>query len=74
MFHVIYPLLCSGVLFYLLTAGNRRWRAPIRSSTGQFLAFYAAFGSLLAAGLGLLGAVLRVVGDASPCTSGRAPS
>ena len=61
VFGVIYPLVCSGVLFYLLTqrqvvAGTD----PL--STGQFLAFYSAFGSLLAAGLGLLGAVIQVVG------------
>ncbi len=64
VFAVIYPLVCSGVLFYLLTnqqatAGNPGTGGM---STGQFLAFYSAFGSLLASGLGLLGAVIQVVG------------
>ena len=64
VFAVIYPLVCSGVLFYLLTNQQATLGNPGTGgmSTGQFLAFYSAFGSLLASGLGLLGAVIQVVG------------
>ncbi|HXI57351.1 MAG TPA: NHLP bacteriocin export ABC transporter permease/ATPase subunit, partial [Polyangia bacterium] len=62
VFNAVYPILCNGVLFYLLagrSGGGGALAAPAMT-TGQFLAFYAAFTALLRAVLELLGAALGV--------------
>jgi ATP-binding cassette subfamily C protein len=62
-FNAVYPILCTGVLFYLL-AGRDRGGLPAAAAamtTGQFLAFYAAFTVLLRSALDLVAAVLGVV-------------
>ena len=68
LFQVIYPAVCTGVVFYLLANPDLGEGTPpgaaaatAAMSTGVFLSFFAAFGSLLSASLGLLGAVLQVV-------------
>jgi NHLM bacteriocin system ABC transporter ATP-binding protein len=63
LFQVIYPTLCTAVVFYLLTNPSVvPGAAPSTPmSTGTFLSFFTAFGSLMSAALGMLGAVLRVV-------------
>jgi NHLM bacteriocin system ABC transporter ATP-binding protein len=66
IFHAVYPILCTGVLFYLLAGGAG---PPLHGppgvaaamTTGTFLAFYSAFSALLRAALDLLGAGLTVV-------------
>jgi ATP-binding cassette subfamily C protein len=66
VFNAFYPILCTGVLFYLLAGRDGRTVAGLPAAaaamtTGQFLAFYAAFTVLLRSALDVLGAVLGVV-------------
>jgi NHLM bacteriocin system ABC transporter ATP-binding protein len=66
LFHAVYPIACSALLFYLIagqTPGMSGSRAAVvRMTTGQFLAFFAAFSSLMRASLELIGAAVGVVG------------
>ncbi len=65
IFNSVYPIACTGVLFYLLAgAGAAPGPGHVAAqalTTGQFLSFYSAFAALLSASLGLLGAGLNVV-------------
>jgi NHLM bacteriocin system ABC transporter ATP-binding protein len=64
VFNTVYPIVCTGVLFYLLGGRGERGALPgaaAAMSTGQFLAFYAAFTVMLRSALELVGAVLGVV-------------
>jgi NHLM bacteriocin system ABC transporter ATP-binding protein len=64
VFNAFYPILCTGVLFYLLAGRAGKGALPAAAAgltTGQFLAFYAAFTVLLRSALDLLGGVLGVV-------------
>ena len=64
VFNAFYPILCTGVLFYLLAGRDGKGPLPAAAAamtTGQFLAFYAAFTVLLRSALDLLAAVLGVV-------------
>jgi NHLM bacteriocin system ABC transporter ATP-binding protein len=55
-FEAFYPLVCSMALFWLI-AGERN----VAMTTGDFLAFSAAFGMFMRAVLGVIGAVLQTV-------------
>lgn len=69
VFRVVYPVICSAILFYLLAgrggatgAAAAPATAPASAlSTGQFLAFYAAFSTLLSAALAMTAALLEVL-------------
>jgi NHLM bacteriocin system ABC transporter ATP-binding protein len=54
VFQSVFPLLCSMVLYWLLTGSGKQ-----RISTGQFLAFSVAFGVFLGATLTVIEAVLH---------------
>lgn len=56
VFQAMFPLLCSMTLFWLVA----RARTPVLG-TGEFLAFSTAFGTFLAAVLGLVGAALQAI-------------
>ena len=60
VFNTVYPIVCTGVLYYLLGGRGERGAATAMT-TGQFLAFYAAFAVMLRSALELVGAVLGVV-------------
>jgi ATP-binding cassette subfamily C protein len=62
VFQSVFPVLCAGALFQVLASGVAPGQAHGAGlSTGSFLAFWAAFSSLLRASLEMLSAVLRVV-------------
>lgn len=56
VFEAIYPLLCSMCLYWLVSGARNT-----SLSTGQFLAFSAAFGAFMRAVLGIVVAALQLV-------------
>jgi NHLM bacteriocin system ABC transporter ATP-binding protein len=62
VFNAFYPILCTGVLFYLLAGRDGKGATAAALTTGQFLAFYAAFTVLLRSAIEMLGAGLGLVG------------
>jgi NHLM bacteriocin system ABC transporter ATP-binding protein len=56
VFHAVFPLLCTMVLFWIVGT-----QVPPTLTLGGFLAFSAAFGTFLAASLGLVSAALNAL-------------